>query len=154
MKKLLIITLVMGVIMTAGIFANGTSEAQSMSDYWETKTVTGKISFADWPFPELTSGGKSYELIVPPQAVYELDVKSGDAITIEGILVDCCMRADEDEPMLRVVKAVVGGEEYEVPFGQGPMAGPGDRANDHRSGGRRGMQGRMKGGRRTGENDS
>ena len=150
MKRLLIITLVMGVIMTAGVFAKGTSETREMSDYWETKTITGKVSFADLPFPEITSGGKTYELLVPPQAVYEIDVKPGDTITVEGILVDSHMSADEDKTTLRVTKAIVDGEEYEVPFGRsfkGSRAEGKDFSRNPRSGGGQGMRGRMKDGR-------
>ena len=147
MKRLLIAALVMGVIVTAGVFAEGASETQSVSDYWDTKTITGRVTFTDWPFPELTSDGKTYELMVPPQAVYELDVKSGDTITVEGILVDSEMRTGEDEILLRVTKANVDGEEYEVPFGRNWRSGRNEVPQNPRFGGRQGMRGRMKYGR-------
>ena len=115
-KKTLLIALVLGAIMVAGAFASPVSEGDPTSE-WETITVTGVVSFKDWPNPEITSRGTTYELMVPRFAMLDIDIEAGDEVTIEGILVD--QRVEDEEPMLMVTKALIDGEEYEVPFAGG-----------------------------------
>lgn len=115
MKKVFLFTLVMGVFMTFGVFAvfaNG--ESESVTDIWDSISVTGTVSFKDWPHPEITSGRTTYELMVPLHGITDLEVKSGDSITVEGILVDRGTAAESDEPLLMVTKAIIDGEEHEI----------------------------------------
>lgn len=120
MKKSLLFISILAFVAVFGVFANGQSEAEELGDTWDTVTVTGAVSFKDWPNPELTSRGKTYELIVPRFAEENIEIESGDEITIEGIVVD---GAGTDETYLMVVKAIIDGEEYVVPF-RGMMGGP------------------------------
>ena len=121
MKRIILFSFVLALVTLTGAFANGSSEAQELADTWETVTVSGAVSFEDWPHPEITSRGTTYELMVPRLPVEELDIQAGDTVTVEGIVVD---RSDSEEVYLKVIRAVVDGEEYFVPYG-GRMAGPG-----------------------------
>ena len=128
MKKLFLLTSILTVFAVAGVFANGQTEAEQLSNTWDTITLTGPISFKDLPNPEITARGKTYELMVPAFAADDLGIKSGDQITVEGILVD---RPNTDKTYLMVVKAIVDGKEYYLPTrgmggpGRGGMAGQG-----------------------------
>ncbi len=104
---------------------------------WETISVTGKVSFKDYPHPEITSGAKTYELMVPAFSTQDLGVKAGDTITVEGVLVDSSMMTS-GELALMVTKAVINGKEYVVPTGFGGH-GPGMMGAQ---GGSYGMRGR------------
>ncbi len=111
-KKTLLIALLLSLLMSVSVFAKGESETRSMNDVWETVTVTGTVSFEDYPHPELTSGRTVYELLVPPYSLHTIEVESGDTITIEGVRTE--NHFESDETYLQVVKATIDGEEYEV----------------------------------------
>ncbi len=67
--------------------------------------------------PELKSGGKEYELLVPHYYAYELDLKDGQTVTVEGYTVEgmpCCEDEAEEEVHIWVTKAVVDGKEYDL----------------------------------------
>ncbi len=115
--RYLVLFAIVGLLVGGQVFAAGSSESQSIENRWETLTVTGKVSFKDWPTPEITSGRTTYELLVPRYAIDQIDVAAGDTITVEGVLVD--RPFETDEPALMVFKAIIDGEEYEVPYGHG-----------------------------------
>ena len=115
MKKTILLSFGIALFVLSGAFAHGSSEAEDFSAVWDTVTITGTVSFKDLPYPEITSRGTTYELMVPHFFGADIEVKSGDEITIEGIVVD---RPDADKTYLRVIKAVIGGEEYYLPFGK------------------------------------
>lgn len=117
------IPVAVALLVSAQAFASGTSESASTGIPWETVTVTGKVTFKDMPFPELTAGGKTYELVVPRYDVSSLGVKAGDTITVEGVLVSQPASTD-GRLTLRVTKATIGGKEYVVPaYGRGTAGG-------------------------------
>ncbi len=122
-KKTLLIALVLILTASLSVFAKGETEAKSAADVWETVSVTGTISFRDYPHPELTSGRTVYELLVPQYALYEIDVEAGATVTVEGIRMET--PDDSDDVYLRVVKAIIDGEEYEVPAAPGYGGGRG-----------------------------
>jgi hypothetical protein len=80
---------------------------------WRTIQVTGKLSFEDWPCPEITSKGKTYELMVPRYYSYDIKVEAGQTVTVEGYLVEKGRRNDEKQ-YIKVTKAVIYGKEYEL----------------------------------------
>lgn len=148
MKKIMLLAVGMALFVLAGAFAKGSSEAESLGTVWDTVTITGTVSFKDWPYPEITSRGTTYELMVPHFFGEDIEIKSGDEITIEGIVVD---HPDAEKTYLKVVRAVIAGEEYYLPFGtmghlrftRMPYGGPG-RPGDL---GRRELPGKQRGGR-------
>lgn len=132
MKKTILLSLIFALFAIAGAFANGSSEVEAIADTWDTVTVTGTVTFKDWPHPEISSRGTTYELLVPRFSIDELEIESGDEITIEGVAVD---GQEGDEVYLKVIRAVIDGEEYYVPYGGG-MAGPGSYRGPHEGYGR------------------
>jgi hypothetical protein len=117
-QRLVVLLVVTGLLASAVAFASGSTETQTSP--WETISVTGRVSFKDYPHPEITSGAKTYELMVPAFSAQDLEVKAGDTITVEGVLMDGRMTTG-DEPILLVTKAVVNGKEYVLPAGYGGM---------------------------------
>jgi hypothetical protein len=134
-KKIVVLFLITGVA-AAGAFASGSKEEQpefvpegapELSE--ETVSVTGQLYFDNRIHPELESGGKEYELLVPRFYAYELDLEDGQTITVEGYVVEgmpCWEEADEEEVHLLVTRAIIDGEEYELDrrWGMGPRMGP------------------------------
>ena len=81
---------------------------------WETVELTGRITFEDWPHPEFSSGGKSYELMIPPPGM-DIEVEPGQTIMIEGYRVEPGQLPEgTDSEYLMVTKAVVNGKEYDL----------------------------------------
>lgn len=124
-KHMTTILVIAGLLVTGTAFAAGSAEqdAQALTERWETVTVTGTVSFADLPHPEITSGRTTWELRVPRYALDAVDVAAGDTVTVEGIPVDT--PSTEDERVLMVVSATIDGEEFVVDHGFGDGAGPG-----------------------------
>jgi hypothetical protein len=171
-KRIIILLLIAGVA-AAGVFASGNKEDESEAARpdWrrmprgeapefseETITVTGELYFENRMHPELKSGGEEYELLVPRFYAYDLDLKEGQTVTVEGYTVEgmpCCEDEEEEEVHIMVTKAVIDGKEYDLEGrgfwgghmgsrrGMGPgmgMMGPGRRPygdSDTRDWGRR-----------------
>jgi hypothetical protein len=86
----------------------------------EKVTVTGPLYFERRMHAEVKADGKTYELMVPRFYLYDLDLKEGQNVTVEGYVA-----AGEDENYLWVTKAVIDGKEYDLERrGRGPMMGP------------------------------
>jgi hypothetical protein len=171
-KRIIILLLIAGVA-AAGVFASGNREDESDAARpdWrrmprgeapefseETITVTGELYFENRMHPELKSGGEEYELLVPRFYAYDMDLKEGQTVTVEGYTVEgmpCCEDEEEEEVHIMVTKAVIDGKEYDLEGrgfwgghmgsrrGMGPgmgMMGPGRRPygdSDTRDWGRR-----------------
>ena len=111
----------------------------------EKITVSGPIYFKDKLHPEIESGGKEYELLVPRFALWNLDIEEGQLVSVEGYTVEgmYCEEEGEDEVHLWVTNAKIGDKEYDLErdlqgaWGgpQGSWGGPGSRG---RGPGRRG----------------
>ena len=114
--KMFTILAVLGLVVAGTAMAKGQVEEQSGLP-WKTVTLTGSVSFNDWPNPEITvRDGKTYELLVPRLAVVDLEVTEGQTITVEGYAIEGTFRgAPNDRQYIRVVKAVIDGEEYTLP---------------------------------------
>ena len=114
--KMFTMLVVLGLVVAGTAMAKGQVEEHSGLP-WKTVTLTGSVSFNDWPNPELTTrDGKTYELLVPRLAAADLEVTEGQTITVEGYAVEGDFRgAPNDRQHIRVVKAVIDGEEYTLP---------------------------------------
>lgn len=153
MKKKLLLSLVLIPILLGGFgataaFASGQSEDPAQPygrrGPWpgrgyderpvptfseETITVTGQLYFDNRMHPELKSGAKEYELLVPRHYLYEVDLKEGQTVTVEGYSVTGMPRfeaEDGEEVHLWVTRAVIEGKEYDLErygrsFGRGRM---------------------------------
>jgi hypothetical protein len=151
-KKILVLLVLAGVA-AAGAFASGNREQPTRPDLapcWrgaelseETVTVTGQVYFANRIHPELKSGSTEYELLVPRFYAYELDLKEGQTVTVEGYAVEgmpCYGFGDEEEAHLWVTKATIDGKEYDLAsagFRGGPMGPEWGYGMGPRMGGRR-----------------
>ncbi len=102
------VALIAGLLLAvagAGLFAAGQREAQAgpqagsaqaappsaQPGYgpWglnlaKEQTITGRVSLAGEYHPLLTSGGTTYELLVPRFLAFDLGVKDGQTITVKG----------------------------------------------------------------------
>jgi len=98
------------------------------ADQGEKITVSGPVYFKDKLHPEIKSGDKEYELLVPRFAFWNLDIEEGQSVSVEGYTVEgmYCDTADEDEVHLLVTKAKIGDKEYDLESdAQGAWGGPG-----------------------------
>ena len=128
MKRVLIMMMVLSFITgVSAVFAEGQVE-NGRNPYGyslEIVSVTGQIFFEDRAFPELISGSKEYELMVPRYYQYDPDLTEGQTITVEGFIASgtgpCCTEdeAEGEEVHLRVTKAIIDGVEYDFEQFQG-----------------------------------
>jgi hypothetical protein len=151
MNKRLLLSLVLIPVLLGGVsasvFATGQSEGpsrpygrrgpgQGPGREWpaptfseQTISVTGQLYVENRVHPELKSGDKVYELLVPRYYVYEADLKEGQTITVEGYTVTGMPMfegEDNEDVHLWVTKAVIDGKEYDLErYGRGPMGGRG-----------------------------
>jgi hypothetical protein len=72
-------------------------------------TVTGPVYFQNRMHAELKAGGKDYELMVPRFYLYDLELKEGQQVTVEGYVA-----TGDEESYLWVTKAVIEGKEYDL----------------------------------------
>ena len=146
--KVLSIVLLAAAVSATTAFARGTKDdAPPATGPWarnwdrpeisDKKTeLTGTLSFEDW-HAVLKTDKEEIVLMIPGRYRYDVDVKEGDTIKVEGYLAeDHPMWGDKDQKALLVTKAVVNGKEYEIDErGFGPMAmGPGGRGMMRRPG--------------------
>ncbi len=86
----------------------------------EKVTVTGPLYFERRMHAEIKADGKTYELMVPRFYLYDLDLKDGQNVTVEGYVA-----AGDEESYMWLTKAVIDGKEYDLQrYGRGPMMGP------------------------------
>jgi hypothetical protein len=86
----------------------------------EKVTVSGPVYFQNRMHAEIKADGKTYELMVPRFYLYDLDLKEGQNVSVEGYVA-----AGDEESYLWVTKAVIDGKEYDLDrYGRGPMMGP------------------------------
>ena len=72
-------------------------------------TATGPVYFQNRMHAELKADGKDYELMVPRFYLYELELKEGQQVTVEGYVAQ-----GDEESYMWVTKAVIDGKEYDL----------------------------------------
>jgi hypothetical protein len=138
-SRIIAVSIVLMLTGLAAVFATGQKEeakrpfgprALQEAAKGEKISVSGPVAFEDKRHPEITSGGREYELIVPRFALRNLDIEEGQSISVEGYALEgtCCEDDSENEVHLLVTKATIGDQEYdlETPGAWGPQ-GPGRR---------------------------
>ena len=117
-KKIFTISLVLGLALAGMAFASGQKEPSAASPATGEKLiVTGNVSIDNLFHPELKSGDKVYELMVPRYLVYQSGVKEGAKVTVEGYLVQgmpAGRQSDDGNIDLFVTKATIDGKDYDL----------------------------------------
>ncbi len=91
----------------------GMIQNQNISE--ESLILTGKIDLSDINQPKLKVGENTYELMIPYRLDYEINIKDGDEITINGFEVPAYRRTAEAETTsLMVTGATFEGTEYNL----------------------------------------
>jgi hypothetical protein len=130
-KKILAVSLVLGLAFAAVSFANGQKEpgasaAPGQAGNGQKLVLTGSVLFQNLIHPTLKSGDKVYELMVPRYLVYQADLKEGAQVTVEGYQVRGMppwAQGDDGNIDVFVTKATINGKEYDLSQFRGPMAG-------------------------------
>jgi hypothetical protein len=129
-KKIFIVSTVLILAIAGLAFASGQKEpaATAGAATAEKLTLTGNVYVQDKIHPVLKSGGKEYELMVPPYLVAQIDLKEGSQITIEGYTVQGMgwhqqVEGTDDDIDVRVTKATINGKDYDLGQYYGPMMG-------------------------------
>jgi len=94
----------------------------------EVISVSGTIEFSVSGAELKTSDGQEYELMYPRFLAGDIEIESGDTITVEGYLMPGPRWDDEgDEQYLRISSVTIDGEEYdlETRVGHGPRGNSG-----------------------------
>ncbi len=125
MRKITV-AFVLIILVSAAVFSEGSQEQpeqtwgpgqgmfQSFEDYTgEIITVTGRIKLEENGFPELISGGETYELMYHFMDTSGLNINEGDEITVKGYEVPGPRwDNDADETHLMLTGAIINGKEY------------------------------------------
>lgn len=131
MKKKMIfsVMIVMMMVAAAGMPLMAAGAQEGADDFarpyqqYEEKTLTGEVSIGTDGRASLTVDGQEYELLYPYIAAVDLEVETGDVVTVEGAVVPGPRwEENEDVQYLHVTKAVIDGEEFdlEAAYGYGP----------------------------------
>ena len=133
-KKILISALVM-LALAGAAFASGQKEpvrppAQAAplraAVTGEKLSLTGTLSLEGGMHPILKAGGKEYELLVPRFLTWNLDVKDGEQVSVEGYVVQGMpwhAQGDEGDIDLAVTRATIKGKDYDLSQYGGPARG-------------------------------
>jgi ABC-type glycerol-3-phosphate transport system substrate-binding protein len=133
-KKILISTLVM-LALAGAAFASGQKEpvqspAQAApltaAPTVEKLSLTGTLSLEDSWHPILKAAGKEYELMVPRYLTWNLDVKEGEQVSVEGYVVQGMpwrAQSNDGDIDLMVTRATIKGEDYDLSQYRGQARG-------------------------------
>ena len=141
-RKITIGTLALMLVLAGVAFASGQKEpAQAPGSaqapgtasaapcvQGEKLVLTGSLTLAGQRHPVLKSGGKEYELMIPRNLTWNLDVKDGEQVSVEGYVVQGMGRRaqeNDDDIDLLVTKATVKGKEYDLSQYRGQTMGMG-----------------------------
>ncbi len=143
MKKIILFTVVLTVITGTALFGYGAQEEDEIDrpipsrwgmEYNEEDllNLSGTLILEPGELPALQAAGKRYELMYPLFLDDDIEMTDGKSVTVEGFLVPGPRWEEEEDALfLKVTKAVIDGEEYELE----PFAGRyGPRMSDPRSG--------------------
>ncbi|MCX7040353.1 MAG: hypothetical protein NT005_14615, partial [Spirochaetes bacterium] len=135
-KKILISTLAM-LALAGAAFASGQKEpaqpsaqaaaqkaAPAVPSTSEKLSLTGTLSLEGNFHPVLKAGDKEYELLVPRYLTWNLDVKEGEKVSVEGYVVQGMpwrTSGDDGDVDLMVTKATIKGKEYDLSQYRGGM---------------------------------
>jgi hypothetical protein len=119
MKRIALTIALMGLLAGGALFAEGVQEdgTDAARPYYsgETVSVEGSVKLSAGR-PELTaSDGTTYELMYPYFLAEGVELSDGDRVKVEGFLIPGPRwQEDDDERHLRVEKAEVNGESYDL----------------------------------------
>ena len=125
MKKLMIVLLI--ALTAVSAFASGKDEENGQADPYERELirVEGALGFGEYGEPYIEQDGVKYLLRIPVAQTDVPDVEEGDVITVEGYAMEMNRFWNKNTYRnLRVTKAIIGGEEYEIDDFRGRFGGP------------------------------
>ncbi len=131
-KKILAVSLVLGLALAAVSFASGQKEpgapapGPNAADSGQKLVLTGSLAFQNLIHPTLKSGDKVYELLVPRYLVYRSGLKEGAQVTVEGYQVTArppWAQGDDGNIDVFVTRATINGKDYDLSQFRGPMGG-------------------------------
>src|SRR6056297_1982982 len=127
MKRSIVMILMaamIGLVSVTAVMGEGAQEraddtVQPQRPYYNSErvAVTGTVNLTAAGVELTTEDGQTYELMYPRFLAEEVEIETGDTAAVEGFLVPgprWAWNADEDEKYLRIEKATVNGEEYEL----------------------------------------
>jgi len=110
-KKIFAVSLVLGLALAGAAFAAGPWDLSANSATGQKIVVTGNVSIDDSYHALLRSGGRAYELIVPPDLVSQSGVEEGSRITVEGYATES---GAVGGIALVVTRATIHGRDYDL----------------------------------------
>jgi len=120
-KKMIFSVMIVMMVGTVGmpLMASGAQEgADNFTrpyEQLEEKTLTGEVAIGTDGRARLIVEGQEYELMYPFIAAADLEVETGDVVTVEGAVVPGPRwQEDEDALYFHVSGAVIDGEEYDL----------------------------------------
>ena len=106
-KKIFIVSTVLVMALSGLAFANGQKDA-TVPAASEKVTLTGNVYLEGELHPLLKSGGKEYELMVPPYLVTQIDIKEGAEIKVLELYLPQRLSADEVAAEVAAIVASLG----------------------------------------------
>ncbi len=111
---------------------------------YEEVTVEGTLVLETGTHPYIEEAGVKVFLMVPPFAVYDLDLKGGESVQVSGYEIPgggpMFWNSDDSARFVQVQTAVIDGEELTLQggmaYGNGAWCGPGAGGGMGRAGGR------------------
>lgn len=138
MKRSIVMILLVGLaglVSITAVSAEGAQEqgryaapASRMNQYAEGEAVSlaGTVEVTIEGVRLLAEDGGEYELMYPRFAAADMDVESGDTITVAGYLVPGPRwEGEENGQFLRISQVTIDGEEYDLAAAFSPGYGPG-----------------------------
>ncbi|MDY7028448.1 MAG: hypothetical protein SVR04_09150 [Spirochaetota bacterium] len=123
--EVILMAAVIGLLSITAATAEGIQEQrENVGD--DLVTVTGTVEFTASGAELKASDGQEYELMYPRFAAEEINVESGDTISVEGYIVPGPRwEEDDDEQHLMISKVTIDEEEYDLSrqFGPGSRGG-------------------------------
>ncbi|MGC9311235.1 MAG: hypothetical protein ACP5IA_00985 [Sediminispirochaetaceae bacterium] len=120
--EVILMAAVIGLLSVMAVAAEGIQEQREV-DADEVVTLTGTVEFTASEAELKASDGQEYELMYPRFAAEEIEVESGDTISVEGFIVPGPRwEEDDNEQHLMISKVTIDGEEYDLSRQFGPAS--------------------------------
>ncbi len=133
--EVILMAAVIGLLSVTAVTAEGIQEQRDANavpqrgnqyNADEVVTVTGTVEFTASGAELKATDGQEYELMYPRFAAEDIEIDSGDTISVEGFIVPGPRwEEDDDEQHLMLTRVTIDGEEYDLTrqFGPGPRGG-------------------------------
>jgi len=120
--EVILMAAVIGLLSVTAVTAEGMQEQREDGEAGLV-ALTGTVEFTASGAELKASDGKEYVLMYPRFAAENIEIESGDTISVEGFIVPGPRwEEDDDEQHLMLTRVTIDGEEYDLArqFGPGP----------------------------------